>query len=259
MRVLKDNYNSGYARWLSQKIKTAYPAFDEAEFVKYIRKNIRQKEFLQRMDVFVEAFKKFLTQNYEDDLEIFQKIWGPELKTETGMFSIGGWLWPVGRYVELLCPKNIPLSLNFIKELTKRFTGEFAVRPLLREKPKLVLKTIVKWSRDKNVHVRRLSSECLRISLPWAKKLYLACSEFETYKKILSHLKNDPSKFVQKSVGNNLNDLYKESPPKAQEIIAEWKRDNPSQETLWIINHGLRSLRKKDKTHKKKGSRGALQ
>ena len=64
------------------------------------------------------------------------------------------------------------------------------------------------------------------------------------YKKILTNLKSDPEKFVQKSVGNNLNDLMKENPAKAMEIISEWQKSNPSKETLWIIKHGLRSQRK---------------
>jgi 3-methyladenine DNA glycosylase AlkC len=85
----------------------------------------------------------------------------------------------------------------------------------------------------------------VRISLPWSKKLYVAVDDFENYKIILTNLKNDASKFVQKSVGNNLNDLYKEFPEKAQEIIEEWKKDNPTKETVWIINHGLRSTKKK--------------
>lgn len=101
------------------------------------------------------------------------------------------------------------------------------------------------WSTDESVHVRRLSSEGMRISLPWSKKIYVCIDEFGTYKQILTNLKNDPYKFVQKSVGNNLNDLMKEFPDKAQEIISEWEADNPGKETLWIIKHGLRSERKK--------------
>jgi len=64
---------------------------------------------------------------------------------------------------------------------------------------------------------------------------------------VLSNLKNDPEKFVQKSVGNNLNDLMKECPEKANEIITAWQQDKPTKEALWIINHGLRSKRKKNK------------
>jgi 3-methyladenine DNA glycosylase AlkC len=115
----------------------------------------------------------------------------------------------------------------------------------LANKPKETIKTMVKWSKDENVHVRRLASEGVRISLPWSKKIYIAINEFENYKTILTNLKNDKSKFVQKSVGNNLNDLYKEYPEKANEIIKEWNNDNPTKETMWIINHGLRSTKKK--------------
>ena len=103
----------------------------------------------------------------------------------------------------------------------------------------------MKWSQDKNVHVRRLASEGIRTRLPWAKKSFSALEEFELYKKVLTNLKNDKEKFVQKSVGNNLNDLMKDFPELAEEIIEEWENDNPGKETLWIIKHGKRSLRKK--------------
>jgi len=164
------------------------------------------------------------------------------------MFSEGWWLWPVGRYVEKYGINNLKVSLCFIKELTKSFTGEYAIRPLLANKPKETIKEIIKWSKDKNVHVRRLASESVRISLPWSKKLYIAIDYFENYKIILNNLRNDTSKFIQKSVGNNLNDLYKEFPEKANEIIKEWKKNKPTKETEWIIKHGLRSVKKKLKT-----------
>ncbi len=102
---------------------------------------------------------------------------------------------------------------------------------------------MLKWSTDESVHVRRLSSEGMRINLPWARKSTVCIDEFATYKRILSNLKSDPSKFVQKSVGNNLNDLYKNYPEKANEIINAWRRKNISKTTEWIIKHGLRSLK----------------
>jgi 3-methyladenine DNA glycosylase AlkC len=229
---------------LSQKIKTVCLDFDETAFIKYIDKNVSDKEFSKRIDVFADAFELYLPKSYEENIKTFEQILGDELKQESGMFSLGWWLWPVGRYVERRGIKNAEVSLNFIKELTKRFTGEFAIRPLLANKPKETMKIVEKWSKDENVHVRRLSSEGMQISLPWSKKIYIAIDEFEKYKVILTNLKNDKSKFVQKSVGNNLNDLYKEFPKKASEIIEEWKKDNPTKETMWIINHGLRSTKK---------------
>jgi 3-methyladenine DNA glycosylase AlkC len=241
---VKDYYDADCARLLSAKIRTVFPEFNRAIFIKYIDKNVSDKEFTGRMDVFVDAFELYLPKEYEKNIPVFEAILGPELQQETGMFSEGWWLWPVGRYIERHGLENIPVSLHFIKELTKRFTGEYAIRTLLAHKPKETMRAMIKWSKDENVHVRRLASEGVRISLPWSKKLYVAIDEFENYKKILTNLKNDTSKFVQKSVGNNINDLYKEFPEKANEIIAEWEKDEVSKETLWIINHGLRSAKK---------------
>jgi 3-methyladenine DNA glycosylase AlkC len=58
---------------------------------------------------------------------------------------------------------------------------------------------------------------------------------------ILTNLKDDPEKFVQKSVGNNLNDMFKESPEKAKHIIAQWKKTPTSKAQEWIIKHGMRN------------------
>lgn len=240
-KKFKDYYDEEFAEMLARKIYAAYPEFDKNKFIKKISSELKGKEFLQRQDLFVEAFEDTLTKDYKKNIEIFYKILGQELETNEGMFTHGWWLWPIGRYVEKHGAKDFKTSIDFIYELTKRFTGEFAIRPLISKYPKESLRILEKWSRDENVHVRRLSSEGLRIRLPWAKKMYVAVSEFQQYKKILSNLKNDSEKFVQKSVGNNLNDLIKEYPEKAEEIISEWEGQNPSKETLWIIKHGLRA------------------
>ena len=68
--------------------------------------------------------------SYQDSLKVL-KILGPELEVGLGMFSEGYWLWPIGKYVELHGDKEFKLSAAFSKELTKRFTGEFSMRPLL--------------------------------------------------------------------------------------------------------------------------------
>ena len=70
-------------------------------------------------------------------------------------------------------------SLAFLKELTKRFTGEYAIRPLLKEHPQEVMKELIDWSKDPNVHVRRLACEGVRIRLPWSEKIYVALDEFD--------------------------------------------------------------------------------
>lgn len=246
-KKFKDYYDVDCAKLIADKILETYPDFDKSEFVRFIKKNVINKEFSERQDIFVDAFEKHLTSDYYENIKIFGDILGPELQTTEGMFIYGWWLWPVGRYIQRNGLKNYDASINFIYELTKRFTGEFAIRTLLEAKPKKTMKIMVKWSKDKNVHVRRLASEGIRIKLPWARKLTVALDEFELFKKILTNLKNDKEKFVQKSVGNNLNDLMKEAPNLANEIIGEWESDSPTKESLWIIKHGKRSLNKKQR------------
>jgi 3-methyladenine DNA glycosylase AlkC len=244
-KKFKDYYDQDCAKFIADKIYTVNKIFNKKGFVDFLNNELPNREFLERQDIFVVAFDKYLFDDYPKNISLFSKILGEELQTTEGMFTYGWWLWPIGRYVEKHAVKDYDASINFIYELTKRFTGEFAIRPLLSSYPKKTMKIMQKWSKDKNVHVRRLSSEGVRIKLPWAKKLTVAIDEFDTFSKILTNLKNDKEKFVQKSVGNNLNDLMKEAPDKANEIINEWEINTPTKETLWIIKHGKRSLNKK--------------
>ena len=69
-----------------------------------------------------------MPKSYSETITIFKKILGPELETAKGMFTYGWWLWPVGRYVERHGIIDFQTSVDFIYELTKRFTGEFAMR-----------------------------------------------------------------------------------------------------------------------------------
>jgi 3-methyladenine DNA glycosylase AlkC len=208
-KKFKDYYDKETAELIAKKLQMILPDFDIQAFVLFVDTEVVNKEFLARQDVFVAAFEKYLGDNYAQNIGYLNKILGKELNTENGMFINGYWLWPIGRYVEKHGTENFDVSMQFIYELTKRFTGEFAIRPLIQAFPKRAVEIIFDWSTDNNVHVRRLASESMRISLPWAKKSLVCIEEFVIYKKILSNLKSDTSKFVQKSVGNNLNDLYK--------------------------------------------------
>ena len=104
-----------------------------------------------------------------------------------------------------------------------------------------MMKVLIDWSKDPNVHVRRLACEGVRIRLPWSEKIYVALDEFEHYAEILTNLKDDPEKFVQKSVGNNLNDLYKDAPEKADFLINGWEKTPSTKAQEWIIKHGRRN------------------
>ena len=238
----KDHYDDKYIFDLSSKIHAVMPSFDKKSFTDNLIGNLENKQLFARFDSIVDALEKSLADEYSTNIQAFFNMLGPELAQSEGMFSFGWWLWPIGRYVERHGNEDWVLSLSFLKELTKRFTGEYAIRTLLKEHPKEVMDELITWTSDENVHVRRLASEGVRIRLPWSQKLLVALDEFESYVLILTNLKDDPEKFVQKSVGNNLNDLFKEAPEKAKYIIAQWDKTPKSKAQAWIIKHGMRNL-----------------
>ena len=237
----KDHYNDDYILDIARRISLVMPDFDEETFSHDLIGQLDDKELFLRLDCIVDAMQKSMPDDYSKNIESFFNILGPELAQSEGMFNFGWWLWPIGKYVERYGNENWRLSLSFLKELTKRFTGEYAIRPLLKEHPKEVMDELIIWTKDENVHVRRLASEGVRIRLPWSQKLLVALDEFERYETILTNLKDDTEKFVQKSVGNNLNDLYKEAPEKADLIISQWRKTGHSKAQDWIIRHGRRN------------------
>jgi len=243
-KKLKEYYDHEYLKFLSNLIIRQYDKFDKKTFFE-LTTSIEELEFNQRQDLIATALYKSFDLDYEDTVAIFYKILGEELKGNSGAFSEGWWLWPIGKFVEMYGEEYFQISIDFSKELTKRFTSEYCMRPLIKKYPEASLKILYDWSKDDNERVRRLSSECLRIRLPWAKKLYTALEYFDAYVEILTNLKDDKDKYIQKSVANNLNDLYKENPEKFHEIVNKWQEGQISKECEWVIKHGSRNIGKK--------------
>lgn len=241
----KDLYNDKYIEELSQKLLKVSPNFNHIAFSHDVIGHLEDKELFSRIDFITDTLIKYMSSDYSENVRVFFDILGPELKQPEGMFNLGWWLWPFSRYIERYGNEDWQLSLAFIKELTKRFTGEFAIRPLLKEHPVEILDELINWTKEDNVHVRRLASEGVRIRLPWSKKLLVALDNFDKYSILLTNLKDDTEKYVQKSVGNNLNDLYKESPEKAEILIEQWQSSGQSKAQDWIIKHGMRTQRKR--------------
>ena len=221
-KKVKDYYDLVYAKDLSRRLQTVTDKFDAQHFMSLVESGLEALEFTQRQELLAKSIKECLPLSYADSLKIFEQILGPELEGGLGMFSEGYWLWPIGKYVELYGGQEFELSAAFSKELTKRFTGEFSMRPLLANYPKATMDLLLEWSRDENMRVRRLASECMRIRLPWAKKQTVVLNYFDEFTAILRNLKDDRDKSIQKSVANNLNDLYKEDPEMFECIIQAW-------------------------------------
>lgn len=241
---VKDYYDKEYGHFLADKIKTVYPEFADDKFFSLIEPTIESLEFNDRQVLLANALKESINLSYSDTISMFEKILGPELEGSLGMFTEGYWLWPVGKYVELFGGENFEVSAAFSKELTKRFTSEYCMRTIIKSYPEQSMELLLSWSKDPNKRVRRLASECIRIRLPWAKKMYAALEYFDEYFELLTNLKDDADKTTQKSVANNLNDLYKEAPDKFEFIVSSWQSGDITKECQWIIKHGSRTKNK---------------
>ena len=184
--------------------------------------------------------QEYLPSDYADALSILVDILGPENEKETGMFTEGYWVMPIAKFVEKYGLNHFEISIEAIKAITKRNTGEYCIRPFLETYPEQTTAVMLQWARDENVHVRRLASEGMRPRLPWAGKLQQFIEDPKPIIPILNQLKDDPSRFVQKSVANNLNDILKDNPDFGMEVLGRWV-DAATPARRWIIRHALRN------------------
>jgi 3-methyladenine DNA glycosylase AlkC len=121
-------------------------------------------------------------------------------------------------------------------------TSELAIRPFLIDQPNEVLQLQKKWITHEHPNVRRWISEGCRPRLPWAPALPVFKKDPEPILHILRAFIADDSKFVQKSVANNLNDISKDNPDIVLQFAEEHIDQHPN--TNWILKHALRGLLK---------------
>lgn len=240
---ISDYFGADLGKLLADKIKPAYPAFDDRGFVAAVGKHTKGKTYTERVAVIADELHSFLPKDYPKALGVLMQILGSENPKETGMFREFYWLMPAGKFIEKYGLDDFDVSMKAIGEVTRRNTGEYAVRPYIRQNPKKALGYMKKWAQSDNFHLRRLASEGLRPKLPWAPKLDTFVDDPEPVFEILEILKQEPIKFVQKSVANHLTDYLKVNPePTTRKLIKQWqKSSNPN--TQWIIKHATRKIR----------------
>lgn len=224
---------------LAEKISAEYKNFDSKGFIQDTKKEVVGKSYTQRVEVIADLLKRYLPEKYTEALAILIKILGPENQNETGMFANFYWLMPVGKFVEKYGLEHFTLSIKAIEEITKRNTGEYAIRPYARKYPAKTLAVCTKWAKNKNFHLRRLASEGLRPKLPWAPKLDIWNAHPAPVFAILELLKEDAVKFVKKSVANHLRDWVKVDPTEAKKVVDRWSKSK-NEHTRWILKHAQR-------------------
>lgn len=244
-KPLKLWFDDDLARFLAHKLIAVYSEFNASSFIENISSKIDTLELKDRVEVFADALYVELSHDYSKGIEILLKILGPENEHETGMFKEFYWIMPIAKYVEKYGLEDLECSIYAMEEITKRNTSEYTIRPFLVRYPEKMINQMKEWSTSENKHIRRLASEGGRPRLPWAQKLDQFIDDPTPLLPILRNLKNDPSKYVQKSVANCLNDILKDNPDIAKDEIESWL-PSTNKNCRWIIQHAIRSLRKNE-------------
>ncbi|MFV2198578.1 DNA alkylation repair protein [Nocardiopsis sp. LOL_012] len=239
---LKKHFTGETATILGTSIETVMPRFDTAGYAAEVDRRVPGLELKDRVLVLTEGLRSRLPQDYPKALEVLRSTLVDELPEGQGMFTVSWFLMPVARYVEEYGLDHPEESLDFLEEVTRCHTGEYAIRPLITAHREAAMERIARWAHSPSHNVRRLASEGIRTRLPWSGRLPFFVDDPSPVLEILEHLRSDPSDYVRKSVANNLNDLSKDHPALVLETAARWTRESPTPETAWIVRHALRTL-----------------
>lgn len=234
-----DYFDGTLATMLAEKITPVHPDFSREAFIETFKSNYKTKSLKQRVELLADLLHKHLPVDYEKSAGILVQILGPENENETGMFSRFYWIMPIAKFVEKYGIEHFTVSIAAIEEITKRNTGEYAIRPFILKYPDRTLEQMKEWAGSDNFHLRRLASEGLRPKLPWAAKLSLFIEDPSPVFDILEILKKDPIHFVKKSVANHITDYLKVNPNAAAGLISDWRKSD-NEHTRWIIKYATR-------------------
>jgi len=241
---LKDQlFNAHTVAELSSALAKARPQVNQRKFEQDILSKFPELELKARIDWMVTVLAQHLPDKYELALAILDDLLPTPLDPNKSDDDFGDFIWAVpGEYVARFgCTKpHLARSLAFLKKSTTRFTAENAIRPFLRAFPKETIQFVHRCAVDKNYHVRRLASEGIRPFLPWAERANVEPDEIF---KVMERLKDDPTRYVTRSVANTLNDLSKIDPDKVVATLDRWQVKD-SHEMTWVTKHALRTLTK---------------
>ena len=239
-------FNRESVAQLSQALKDAYPRFANRKYESEVLDRFPDLSLKARINWMVETLENYLPDDFDRSISILQSALPPPLDSSRTDDDFGQFIWVVpGEYVARFgcSAETLDLSLGFLREATKRFSSESAIRPFLSKFPRATLKFLRSCARDKNYHVRRLASEGTRPFLPWAQRVSLPLEEVVA---ILDILHDDTTRYVTRSVANSMNDIAKIDANIAVGTLKNWRKKSNQEpnELEWMVRHATRTLMK---------------
>lgn len=117
-----------------------------------------------------------------------------------------------------------------------------ALRPSIEGNLNRAISLLAEWTGNEDENIRRFTSEATRPRGVWSKHINALKTSPELGLPILNPLKSDPSKYVQDSVSNWLNDAAKSRPDWVEMICDKWMTESPTPETRRIVKRAQRGF-----------------
>ncbi|MET1413358.1 DNA alkylation repair protein [Roseibium sp. HPY-6] len=246
MEPFKNKISPDLVRCLGLHIERHLQGFDRVSYEAAILAGLDKLELKQRARLIADETGKILPEPLDAKFHVLRSILHP-LENEgvdraSNDEGIRGWgMMPLGMVVTDHGLGDFEKSFALLKEMTKRATAEFEVRPFLDKDQDKALAIMTPWAKDESVHVRRLVSEGTRPRLPWGMRLKKLVEDPSPTLPLLEALKDDPEEYVRRSVANHLNDIAKDHPGLVAEIAARWLK-GADRNRQKLVRHACRSL-----------------
>jgi 3-methyladenine DNA glycosylase AlkC len=243
MEPFKNEFSYAKARKIAESLKRVHPDFSLPRFCKGLKHELEPLELKQRMSLIAKRMEQELPAHPPELFAILVRALADDAEDARGLK--GFLVWPLTEIVARRGMSHVGASMAALREMTQRFTAEFAVRPFLRQHRQRVMKQLHAWCAHPDEHVRRLVSEGSRPLLPWGGNLPELLEPPYPTLGLLEKLYLDPSDYVRLSVANHLNDFSKHHPSLVIATLIRWRETNPGNEKLEkLARHACRTLLK---------------
>lgn len=246
MEPFKNEISPALVGLISRLLARHAPGTDTSAFETATLPQLDRLELKQRVALIADVMHDLLPRDPEARRSVLLAMLHPDDEGHANASStddgLCGWgIRPLTTVVGRHGLGSLEQSLETLREMTKRGTSEFDVRPFIAADPARALAVIGSWVTDQNVHVRRLVSEGTRPRLPWGMRLHALVEAPSALLPILAELRDDPAEYVRRSVANHLNDIAKDHPDLVARIATDWM-EGADKTRVRLLRHACRTL-----------------
>lgn len=243
--ALKDQlFHRGNVARIAAELNAVEANFDAEAFTNRVVERFAELELKQRIDWIAACLADQLLGDFEGAVDVLLRSLPAPCDPTLTDGDYGDFIYAAySRFVAQhgCTATHVDVSLAALCEITTRFSAEDAIRPFISTFPDQTFAALTEWCQHPHYHVRRLCSEGTRPRLPWSARL---ATPIPAAIPIIEALHADPTRYVTRSVANHVNDITKDLPDLALDLLERW-RDQGRQEPReldFMIRHATRGL-----------------